>query len=247
MIKKALLFGGALVVMTIMALVFITARSLDKEELARVQSEMESLSSDKAQLENKVSELDNLKDKLYQTIDKKNKEIIQHQLTINNLEDERKNQQVEVRHLNTEEALENSFSKAFPQVIKAKNFGITNIAINEDKTLTLPYYVIPAWFTETFIIEHNNMIKFKEEIEEYKKNEALYGNVIELKDNVLKLESEKSQAYEKGYDEAFLKYQALNQEYIALLKKPPVVEIKAPSLWPILGAAFLGLTLGAGI
>ncbi len=247
MFKKVLLFGGALAITTVMALVFITARSLDKEELARVQSEMASLSEEKANLENKVIELDELQNKLYVTIDKKNEEIIQHQLTINSLEDDRANQQVEVRQLNTKMALEKSFAKAFPQVIKAKNFGITSMAINEEKTLSMPFYVIPAWFTETFIIEHNNMLKYKAQIAEYKHNETLYGSVIELKDSVQKLEGEKSEAYETGYEEAFLKYQALNQQYIALLKKPPVVEIKAPSLWPILGAALLGITLGAGI
>ena len=247
MLKKVLLFGGALLVTTVMALVFITARSLDKEELARVESEMTRLLDEKKQLESKVTQLDELQDKLYLTIDKKNQEIIQHQLAIDDLEEERAYQQVEVRQLNTKVALEKSFAKAFPQVINAKNFGITSMAINEDKTLSMPFYVIPAWFTETFIIEHNNMLKYKAQIAEYKHNETLYGSVIELKDSVQKLESEKSEAYEKGYEEAYDKYQALNKEYIALLKKPPVVEIKAPSLWPVLGAAFLGLTLGAGI
>ncbi len=247
MFKKILLFGGALVVTTMLALVFITARSLDKVELQRVQSELADLTEDKENLQLKVTELDELQERLYVTIDNKNNEIIKNQLAIEKLEEERARQQVEVRQLNTEEALEGSFAKAFPQVIKAKNFGITNIAINDEKTLKLPYYVIPAWFTETFIIEHNNMLKYKEEIAEYKNNEALYGSVIELKDNVQKLEGEKSQAFEEGYEKAFEKYQDLNQEYIALLKKPPVVEIKAPSLWPILGAAILGLTLGTGI
>ena len=247
MLKKVLLFGGALVVTTVMALIFITARTLDKEELARVQAEMKSLSEEKTQLESKVTQLNVLQDKLYKTIESKNKEIVKNQEAIKGLELERKNKKIEVRKLNTESGLEKEFAKTFPQVIKAKNFGITNIKINEDSDITLPYYVIPAWFVETFIIEHNNLIKLKSEVDEYKKNEYLYGNVIALKDNVNKLESEKSQAYEKGYEEAFVKYQALNEEYIALLKKPPVVEIKAPSLWPILGAAFLGITLGTGI
>ena len=68
------------------------------------------------------------------------------------------------------------------------------MSINEELNLKLPYYVIPAWFTETFIIEHNTMLTYKVEIETYKANEELYGSVLELKDKVLALETQKTDA-----------------------------------------------------
>ncbi|NQY30973.1 MAG: hypothetical protein HRT69_16085 [Flavobacteriaceae bacterium] len=97
------------------------------------------------------------------------------------------------------------------------------------------------------IIEHNNMIAYKKEIDEYKANEKLYGNIIELKDEVFTLEAEKSSAYKTGYDEAYDKYEKLNEDYIKLLQTPPTVEFKPPSIWSALGGTALGLALGIGI
>jgi hypothetical protein len=57
MFKRVLLFGGALVVTTVVALVLITARSIDKEELARVNQEMASIKGD-IELKDNVTKLE---------------------------------------------------------------------------------------------------------------------------------------------------------------------------------------------
>ena len=59
----------------------------------------------------------------------------------------------------------------------------------------LSYFVIPAWFTETFVIEHKTMLIYKEKIDAYKAKEELYGSVLERKYEVHKLEKEKTTAY----------------------------------------------------
>ncbi len=247
MLKQFAIFSAVLAVLTMVALAFLSARYIDKEEILRVQTEMKALQQQKSDLETQVDELDQKQAELNQTIRSKNSEITANKNAIAQLEQQRADKQLTVRRLNTEDELENSFAQAYPQVVDAKNFGIVQMSINEELNLKLPYYVIPAWFTETFIIEHNTMLTYKVEIERYKANEELYGSVLELKDKVLELETQKTDAYQKGYEEAYEKYELLNQEYIELLKQPPTVEIKPPSFWTALGGTLLGVALGFGI
>lgn len=65
MFKRVLLFGGALVVTTVVALVLITARSIDKEELARVNQEMASIKGD-IELKDNVTKLETEKWQAYE-------------------------------------------------------------------------------------------------------------------------------------------------------------------------------------
>ena len=247
MLKKYGIFAVALAISTLVSLSLLTARFIDQEEIDRVNHELVLLKNEKIDLEERVKELDSAQADLMTEIDQKNTEIAANKQKIAKLERDREENQLNVRQLNTEDALEASFAKAYPQVINAKHFGIVHKAIDDEGLLTMPYFVIPAWFTETFVIEHNNLEAYLKEIEEYKANEELYGNVIDLKEQVLALQTEKTTAYQDGYEEAFEKYEALNKEYIALLKQPPSVEVKAPSLWPMLGGALIGITLGVGL
>ena len=203
MLKKVAIFAAVLVVSTMLALSFLTARYIDKEEISRVQTEMQGLQQQKLALETQIGELDEKQVELNQVIESKDAEIEANKGVIAQLEQERADQQLNIRQLNTEDELEKSFAKAYPQVVQAKNFGIVHMQINDELELTLPYYVIPAWFTETFVIEHDNMLTYKTEIETYKANEELYGSVLDLKDKVLQLETEKSNAYLTGYEEAY--------------------------------------------
>ena len=212
MLKKFAIFAAMLAVFTMVALAFISARYIDKEEILRVETEMKALQQQKSDLETHIDELDQKQDELTQTIQSKNAEIAVNKNAIAQLEQQRADKQLTVRRLNTEDELENSFAQTYPQVVNAKNFGIEQMSINDELNLKLPYYVIPAWFTETFVIEHDTMLTYKAEIETYKANEELYGSVLELKDKVLKLETEKSTAYQTGYEEAYQKYELLNQE-----------------------------------
>ena len=247
MLKNFAIFAAVLAVTTMVALAFISARYIDKEEILRVETQMKKLQQQKSALETHIEELDQNLAELNQTIQSKNAEIDANKSAIAQLEQERVDKQLTVRHLSTEDELENSFAQTYPQVVDAKNFGIVQMSIDDELNLKLPYYVIPAWFTETFVIEHNTMLTYKAEIETYKANEELYGSVLELKDKVLKLVTEKTIAYQTGYAEAYQKYELLNQEYIILLKQPPIVEIKPPSFWPTMGGTLLGVALGFGI
>jgi len=246
MLKKFAIFAALVAVFTMVALAFITARYIDKEEILRVQNEMSALQQSKTEIEAYVETLEEQKKELNKTIVLKTKNIEANKVTIAKLEKERLDNRLKVRQLRTEDELEKAFAKAYPQLVDVRNFGITQIEDPEAK-VTLPFYVIPAWFAQTFMSEHNELLFFKKEIKEYKANEKLYGTIFELKDEVFRLEAEKSSAFKTGYDEAYTKYELLNKDYIKLLKEPPVIEVKPPSLWMALGGTALGLALGIGI
>ena len=247
MAKKIILFIILLAITTAVSLVIITQRNIDKAEIARVTNELAKLTQEKQALANKVAQLDKKQLQLNKIIEEKNKQIKNNQVQIAKLEKERAAGQWQVRQLNSENALEKKFAETYPQVIHANNFGIVRKPMKPNSKILLPYYVIPAWFTETFIIEHQNMLAYQAEINEYKKNEQLYGNVVTLKSQVIQLQTEKTNAYRKGYEQAFSKYEEVNKAYIELLKKPPKVEIKAPALWPTVGAALIGLATGVAL
>ena len=69
---------------------------------------------------------------------------------------------------------------------------------------------------------------------------------IALKDTIIQLEKEKTSAFRTGYDSAYTKYEALNKDYIALLKNPRV-SLKVPGLAVILGSAAAGVAVGAAV
>lgn len=244
MVKKYILIALVIIIATLACLAVITARNIDKAEIARVQQEIKSLLEKKQVLKGEIVKLDEAYIQLTEMIVAKNTLIELNKQVIIKLEKERDERRWTVRRLNSQDALEKRFAMAFPQVIHANNVGIIKLPMKEGSKILLPYYVIPAWFVETFIIEHNNMLSYLGQIKEYKRKEALYGDVISLNEQVVTLQIEKAGAYQQGYDIALDKYVQLNDKYITLLETPPKVVIKAPSMWTTLSTAALGLTLG---
>ena len=246
MLKKFAIFAAVVAVCTMLALVYISARYIDKTEILRAQTEMQALKQQHAELQVKVAGLTQQQKTFNAEIEKKNEEIKANQEKIAKLETERNENQLQVRKLRTEDQLENKFLQTYPQVAHAANVGVSQI--KDAKTgITLPYLVLPAWFAETFISEHQTKETLAKEVAQFQQNEKLYGNVIELKNKVLVLEEEKTAAYQKGYDIAFARYEDINQKYIELLKTPPKVEFKAPTKLAMLGCSALGIAVGVSL
>lgn len=247
MLKKFAIFAACVAVCTMVALAYVTARFVDKKEILRAENELKELRQDREALQAKVAELSEKQKQLNSQIESQTTEIAGNKATIARLKDEQAAQQLNVRMLNTSDAQLQSFLKAFPEVAKAKNVGVTKMVVNEELKLTVDYLALPLTFSETFVIEHEAKQKLEAQLEKYKQNEALYGSVIELKDQVLQLEEAKSSAYQEGYDKAFGLYEDVNQKYVALLEKPPKVEFKAPNTWLMLGCSAVGVALGASL
>lgn len=246
MLKNFAIFAAVVAVVTMTALSFITAKYIDQEEILRVEMEMEELEERRNQLLADVATMTEEQAQLKSTIADQTRQIEQHKARIAELEQERLANRLRVRGLRTEDDLEKSFAETFPDVIHADNFGITEFATSQPG-ITLPYFVIPAWYAGTFIENAEEVAKYEQIVEEFKTEEALYGSIVDLHEEVLSLEEQKSAAWQEGYNDAYAKYEALNKDYLSLLREPPTVEFKPPSLWASVGGLVLGIAVGAGI
>ena len=133
----------------------------------------------------------------------------------------------------------------FPEVARSSRWGITEL-YDDKEQVSLEYIVFPAYFAETFMIDHENAQNYKQQVGKLSTLDTLNVQVIQLKDSVLVLEQQKSAAFRAGYDSAYTKYESLNAEYIAHLKNPKV-GLKFPGWLSLVGATAVGVAVGTVI
>jgi hypothetical protein len=124
----------------------------------------------------------------------------------------------------------------------ASHWGLTTIPFDHSDTLGIEYFLIPAWFTETFIIDHQNALLFEQQKHKLLAVDSLQRQVASLSDSLLKLEEDKTLALQAGYSNVFLGYQGLSERYIAELRKPRFS--LGSTVGVCLGAAGLGAAVG---
>ena len=147
------------------------------------------------------------------------------------LENERKEKQFTVRSLHKKEDLQNKFKETFPEVANS-DWGVTEV-FNEQYGVGIEYLLIPLWFNETFIIDHNNSKLYQAQKDKLVAVDSLNQYVIVLQDSVLVLEKLNRKAYEEGYNTAYIKYEDLNEKYISELQKGKID-------WGLQAAGFVG-------
>ncbi len=103
--------------------------------------------------------------------------------------------------------------------------------------------MIPAWFSETFIIDHQNAQSWREQKDKLLSVDSLQLMVSALQDSIMQLEVGKSLILEAGYGNAFNAYQGLSDRYIAEMRRPRVS--LGTTVGVCLGAAGAGLVIGA--
>ncbi len=108
----------------------------------------------------------------------------------------------------------------------------------------LEYLLVPAWFTETFVIDHANAASWRAQKDRLLAVDSLGLAITALQDSVTSLEAANSSAYEAGYEAAYAGYQELSERYIAELKKP---RIRLGSVIGLLGAVGVGVVVGRSI
>jgi len=156
------------------------------------------------------------------------------------LERRRSAHQLDVRRLRTAGALQTRLRAAFPELGPA-GWGLTTLPLEDGDTLGLQYLLVPAWFAETFIIDHANAASWRAQQDRLLAVDSLRLAVATLQDSVTRLEAANLAAYATGYDAASASYQDLSQRYIAELHKP---RIRLPSLVGLVGAVGVGVVVG---
>jgi hypothetical protein len=118
------------------------------------------------------------------------------------------------------------------------------LPFEDGDTLGLEYLLVPAWFAETFIIDHANAASWRAQKDRLLAVDSLRSVVATLQNSVTRLVAANLAAYATGYDAASASYQDLSRRYIAELNKP---RIRLPSLVGLVGAAGIGLVIGRTI
>lgn len=139
------------------------------------------------------------------------------QETIIRMEEARRIEQSGVTTLYKPEDLLNRLRSTYPEFAHS-NWGVTEI-YNEEEDIGIEYLLVPVWFAETFIIEHQNSEAYRMQRDKLLMMDSLQIKIIFLVDRVLVLEKQISSAYKTGYDNAYTKYEEVNKAYIKLLEK----------------------------
>lgn len=150
------------------------------------------------------------------------------------LERDRAAAQLTVREIRTTGALVDRLRAAFP-ALGDSAWGLTSIPFEPGDTIGIEYLMVPAWFAETFLIDHQNAGSWQVQNEGLLAVDSLRLAVATLQDSITRLAEARAQAYRAGYQSAYESYGALSERYVAELSRPRIR----------LGSA-LGFLLGAG-
>jgi hypothetical protein len=159
------------------------------------------------------------------------------------LEHERQAGQLTVRAMRRTADLEAKLADAFPE-IAASQWGVTTIPLDARDTLGIEYVLFPAWFTETFVIDHRNAESWRAQRDRLLLVDSLGLAVTALQDSITRLEAANRAAFEAGYQHAVNSHQDLTARYVAELRKP---RFSLGSTVGLLAAAGLGFVVGTAI
>jgi hypothetical protein len=238
-LKKGLIIVSVVAGLLAIALSFILGRGIDREEIHRAQLEMQQLRASRDSIETLVAIKDSMQNVLSARVEDLTSQTDRLRREVEILEEERAENQLTVRNIRKKEDLQNRLAETFPEMAES-DWGVTEV-YNEEFDVGVEYLLVPLWFSETFIIDHQNSESYKQQVDRFSEIDSLHQQVSVLKDSLFTLEREKTEAYQRGYQEAFAKYEDINAKYIDLLEQPPSIDLGVPK-WTVIGAS-----IGAGV
>ena len=231
-----------LLVIAAVALIALLAGSLGgkREAIARARAEAAVLTTQRDSLADLVRRREQAQAAL--TIQRETHEAKVTRLrdSVIALERRRAAAQLSVRQLRTVGALQDRLRAAFPELGESA-WGLTTLPFDGGDTLGLTYLLVPAWFAETFVIDHANAASWRAQKDGLLAVDSLRLTVIALQDSITGLLAANADAYQTGYQAAYTAYQDLSNRHIAELRKP---RIRLGSALGIVGAVAVGLVVG---
>jgi hypothetical protein len=215
--SKSLLTALSVIAILLIIFAYFGGIWQNKDKIHRAQLEMERLSNTRDSLQTVVSYRDSLQGIMKNQINTHKNEAETLRKEVQRLEKERENKQLSVRRLRRPDDLKERLLNTFPE-LAGTDWGVTEV-FNEENGIDIEYLLVPLWFSETFIIDHQNAISYKEQKHKLHQVDTLNQEIIVLQDSIGVLEQLNRQAYERGFEVAYIKYDSLNNEYIKELKK----------------------------
>ena len=224
-----------IIIALVIALVFAYFGGLwqNKDKIHQIELEKEQLHSYADSLHTVVSYRDSIEKILKEQIasNKKVAEDLREQ--VNTMEQERAEGQLDVRRIRKEKDLLEKFEKTFPEMAHS-DWGVTEIT--NANGFVNKFLVVPLWFNETFIIDHQNALAYLAQRDTLLRLDSLNQVVITLQDSVTTLEALNRKAYQEGFNVALVRYDDLSDKYISELKKG-----KISLEWSLVGAVATGV------
>ncbi|MBI4500783.1 MAG: hypothetical protein HY700_06435 [Gemmatimonadetes bacterium] len=159
------------------------------------------------------------------------------------LERDRAAAQLTIRENHSLTVLQAELRASFPELGDSA-WRMLTIRTDPRDTLGIEYVAVPAWFAETFVIDHQNAASWRAQKDQLLVVDSLRLAVAALQDSIARLQSANTAAYRSGYDAAYVGYQDLSTRYVAELRKP---RIRFGSAVQFLAAAGIGVVLGRAI
>jgi hypothetical protein len=240
--KTAFYTISGLAIVLLVALVWFWARSIDEDRIHELESEMVNLRASRDSIKTVVAYKDSLQAIVQDRTNDLQAEAEDLRAEVDRLEEERREQEFDVRRLDSFAAEEAEFLETFPALRNTARL----MTVRRDE-FDLQFIGIPLAATETFVIDHEDAQNYRAQRDTLLQLDELNQEVVALKDSLFLLEQEKTQAYAAGYADAFGKYEALNAEYISTLQNPCVDVFPNQSTAIIAGGVGLvaGVALGA--
>jgi hypothetical protein len=246
MLKRALILVSVVAILLALGFTYVFARLGDRDAIVKAQADMQQLRGQRDSLLQHVARLDSTQRVLEGTADSLVGQTDSLRREVRALENARQTAQLSVRRLRRPEDLAARVVATFPE-IAGSDWGITEVTSERGGApIGIQYLVVPLWFSETFIIDHQNAGNYKSQIARLHGMDSLQVQTIALKDTIIRLEKEKTEAYRVGYDSAYKKYEALNADYIQTLKNPRI-SLRLPGVAALLGSAAAGAVVGAAV
>ena len=154
------------------------------------------------------------------------------------LERRRAAAQLTVRQIQTVGALQKQLRASFPELGDSA-WGITTVPLEPRDTIGIEYLMVPAWFAETFVMDHQNAESWRAQKDQLLAVDSLRLVVIALQGSVTRLVAANAEAYQTGYQAAYAGYQDLSGRYVAQLRKPRITLGRSIEVIAAAGAGFL--------
>ena len=230
----------ALVVLLLLVCYLLT-RFQNQNEIATVKEEVSSLERAKDSIQAVLATNAVIQQSLALTREDKEAEVTVLRDYVDLLERQRQESALTVRRIRKTSDLQARLDLTFPEMARS-NWGLTTIPFEPGDTLGLEYFLIPAWFTETFIIDHENAESWREQKDKLLAVDSLRVQVAALQDSIATLHTLNTLALQTGYDNASIEYRDMSTRYIAELRKPRFSLGSTVGL--CLGAAGVGVVIG---
>lgn len=243
MARKTAIFAGVIAVVLALAVAHLWTRLSSAEAIVRAETEARMLTEQRDSILSVVARNDSLQRELGLVRSTLEAEADFLRARIAALEAERVETQLTVRRLQRTNELQARFAATFPEMA-ASNWGVTEV-VDEVEGVGIEYLMVPLWFSETFLIDHENSKAYQAQTEAFSSLVNVQDRVVILQDSVLALERRNREAYQLGYDNAFTLYQNLNREHIELLRQPRISLGIPGGLLTAAGTFGLGAILGA--